>query len=82
MQESVETMRLVPRQKGDWLALSALGESIQIGVVGATEEEARESFLLALGAWKDVLAASPSGDEPSSAPPPAPNALLRLRRRR
>lgn len=48
--------RMVRRRRGGWLALSPAGDSLKIGVVAPTEEQARERFEIATAAWRRTLA--------------------------
>jgi hypothetical protein len=44
--------RLIERRTGGWLAVSEDESPVRIGVVGATEAEARERFHDALAQWR------------------------------
>jgi hypothetical protein len=43
---------LIERRTGGWLAVTEDGSPVQIGVVGDTEDEARERFREALARWR------------------------------
>jgi hypothetical protein len=44
--------RLIERRNGGWLAVTEDDSPVRIGVVGATEAEARERFREALARWR------------------------------
>jgi hypothetical protein len=44
-------MTLLPRVDGGWLAVSAPGSVLRIGVAGSSEKEASEKFERALDRW-------------------------------
>lgn len=54
--------RLVQRKVGGWLAVSGASESLKIGVIAPTEQDARVKFDLTLRAWKHNLN---KGSEPA-----------------
>jgi hypothetical protein len=43
--------RLIERRVGGWLAVTDDDSPVRVGVVGTTEEEARERFREALARW-------------------------------
>ena len=47
--------RTIKRVCGGWLAVSAAGSPLQIGVVADTEEKAREAFSKAFMRWDAIL---------------------------
>jgi hypothetical protein len=50
--------RTIRRACGGWLAISAVGSPLQIGVVADTEEDAREAFARAFIRWDEILSSS------------------------
>ena len=56
---------LVERQCGGWLALSPPDAILRIGVVGDTEQEAREKFIAALMSWEEILETTAGSSERS-----------------
>lgn len=66
MDNFLQVPRLIPRVRGGWLALSPLGDRIQIGVSAPTESEARDRYRSAAEAWRRTLA-SEGRDEVSPA---------------
>jgi hypothetical protein len=54
--ETITTLepRLIERRSGGWLAVTEDDSPVRIGVVGASEAEARERFHEALTRWRAV----------------------------
>ena len=52
--ETVTTLepQLIERRTGGWLAVTDDTSPVQVGVVGDTEDEARERFREALARWR------------------------------
>jgi len=46
---------LIRRPHGDWLAASPQGASLCIGVIGATEREARDYFEATIARWFEII---------------------------
>jgi hypothetical protein len=44
--------RLIPTSYGRWLAISQPGSRLRIGVIGDTEEDARQRFAAEREAWR------------------------------
>jgi hypothetical protein len=57
MKRADESPKLIPRPIGGWIALSGAQDAVKIGVLGATEEEARASFRIARAEWSATLEA-------------------------
>jgi hypothetical protein len=51
-----ESPRIVARQRGGWLALSAVDDDLQIGVEADSEEEAIAKFRVTAERWREILA--------------------------
>lgn len=51
---------LIRRKCGGWLALTRRGDSLRIGVLGATEAEARRLYVESLEAWRRNLSLAAS----------------------
>jgi hypothetical protein len=47
--------RVLPARGGRFLAVSPPGAPLQIGVIGATEDEARLEYSAALDRWHEIL---------------------------
>jgi hypothetical protein len=62
--ESIEAPHavVVPRQTGDYMAVSAPGEAIRLAVIGVDEPTAREAFATAAGRWLELCAAAKMRD--------------------
>ena len=54
--KNIATLRLIWCRWGGWLAVSPAGQSLQIGVVAGTREEATAKFAQSAKAWVDNLA--------------------------
>jgi hypothetical protein len=52
-----ETIRpnVVRRPYGDWLAASTHGACLCVGVIGSTEQEARERFEAEVQRWFEII---------------------------
>lgn len=46
--------RVLRTSYGDWLAISSRATSVRIGVVGASESEARALFSASLKRWQEI----------------------------
>lgn len=61
--------RLIERESGGWLALSARGAPVGIGVEAESREEAERRFKTEAEAWRALLAEvrerSPAAQDPS-----------------
>lgn len=55
-EEGGATLRLICCQWGGWLAVSPVGQSLQIGVVSGTREGAKAKFAKSAKAWAGNLA--------------------------
>lgn len=58
--------RVVPRKSGGWLALTAVTDSLKIGVSAPTEVEAKERLAITTAHWRRLLAAD--REQPDGAP--------------
>jgi len=54
---------VVPRQRGDYLAVSAPGEAIRLAVVGIDESAARKAFAVAAKRWLELCEAAKMREE-------------------
>jgi hypothetical protein len=54
--------QLIPTTYGRWLAISQPGSQLRIGVLGDTEEDARQQFAAEREAWRLL---HERGDQPS-----------------
>jgi len=61
MHNEDEPPRIVHRKCGGWLALSAKGDPLKIGVLAATHEEAGSRFRIVREEWRALLASPASG---------------------
>jgi len=53
--DKITPPRLIERACGGWLALSGIGESLKIGVVAETADDARNRFAAAVEKWREAL---------------------------
>jgi hypothetical protein len=58
MQDPDQNPQIVRRARGGWLAYSARGVDIQIGVTADSREEAIVAYREALNAWRRTLYAA------------------------
>lgn len=54
---------VVLRQRGDYLAVSAPGDAIRLGVVGVDEPAAREAFAASATRWLELCEAAKMREE-------------------
>jgi hypothetical protein len=55
--------RIIPRKGRGFLAISALGDRLQIGVTADTEAEAVSRFRVAAARWRELLLLEPSSSQ-------------------
>jgi hypothetical protein len=46
---------LIRRPHGDWLAASPRGAALCVGVIGSTEQEARDRFEAEVARWFEII---------------------------
>lgn len=59
MHADSESFRLIQRQCGGWLAISAHENPLKIGVTGETADQAADAFRVTSARWREILIDSP-----------------------